>query len=59
MWATLAASCRTQMQSPAEEEVGTFKIEANPSFLRNVTMFAVAVTRAGWQLFDQRCLPLS
>lgn len=59
MWATLAASRRTQMPSPAEEGVGTFKIEANLSLLMNVTMLAVAVTRSGWQLFDQRCLPLS
>src|ERR1700733_323624 len=57
MWATLAASRRTQIPSPAEEEIETFKIEANLSFLMNVTMIAVAVTRRGGRLFGQRCQP--
>jgi hypothetical protein len=48
MWSTL-------MASPAEDGVGTFKIEANLSLLMNVTTLAVAVTKSGWQLFDQRC----
>jgi hypothetical protein len=59
MWATLGASRRTLMPSLAEEGIETFKIEANLSFLRNVTMLAVAVTKSGWQLFDQRSQPPS
>jgi hypothetical protein len=59
MWATLAASRRTQMPSPAEEGIGTFKIEANLSLLMNMTRLAVTVTRTGWQLFDRRSLPPS
>ena len=45
------------MPSPADEGIGTLKIEANLSLLMNVTMLAVAVTRSGWQLFDRRCVP--
>jgi hypothetical protein len=54
-WTTKSASRRTQIPGPPQEGIGTFKIEANLSLLKQMTMLAVAQTRRGWQLHDQRC----
>jgi hypothetical protein len=59
LWTTLSASRRTQIPSPAEVGIGTFKIEANLSLLTQVTRLAAGITSRGWQLYDQRCRPLS
>lgn len=56
-WTTWSASRRTQIPSPAQEGIGTFKIEADLRLLMQVTALAVSVTRRGWQLHDQRCQP--
>ena len=52
----LSASRRDQIPGPAQEGIGTFKIEANLSLLANVTALAVSLTVRGWQLYDQGCL---
>ena len=57
LWTTLSASRRTQIPGAAEPGIGTFKIEANLGLLMQVTTLAVGITRRGWQLYDQRCLP--
>jgi hypothetical protein len=59
MWASLGASRRTPMPGATKPGTGIFKIEADLRLLTTVTASAVAVTRLGWQLYDQRCCPPS
>jgi hypothetical protein len=54
---TKSASRRTQVSGTAQEEIGTFRIEANLGLLMKVTTLAVRMTGYGWQLNDQRCRP--
>jgi hypothetical protein len=56
-WTTRSASRRTQIPGAAEPGIGTFKIEADLSLLKNMATLAVLMTRRGWQLHDQRCRP--
>jgi hypothetical protein len=54
-WAAWSASRMTQMPSPVQDGVATFKIEANLRPLMQMTTLAVRLTGRGWQLHDQRC----
>jgi hypothetical protein len=53
-WTTKSASRRTQIPGPDLEGIGTYKIEANLSLLKNMTAIAVAQTRRGWDLHDRQ-----
>jgi hypothetical protein len=55
-WTTKNASRRTRIPGPELDGIGTFKIEANLSLLKNMTALAVAQTRRGWQVHDRRCV---